>query len=175
MAEKLKMRRSGDGLLPVSKMGLEDIHKLKPGGIYNVRITKQRSRRAHNFYFEVIRRAAFLWPEGVAPCPNGDEDLLRAWLQCKVGKPKRWVFDVEQGEMAVGLVKYIQGEDKYCFHEGMQIDGVDKIVVFAPESIAEDEMDELEFTPLRQAVFEFIEITLGVKIDELMTDSDKAA
>lgn len=175
MAVKIKMRLTPQGLVPVSVMGAEDLAKLKYGQIYNIRVTKQRSRKAHNFYFEVIRRAAEHWPEGVAPEPKGDENLLRAWLQCKVGNPKRWPFELHQSKMAIDMLTYFESEDRYAFYEEMMIDGDPKIVVFAPESIAEDEMDELEFEPLRRKVFEFIEMVMGTTINDMMRESDKAA
>lgn len=165
--------KMGNALVPLRRIDAELIASIKPGK-YRVKLTQLRSVRAHNHYFKVIEIAADNWGKQ-EPDPQGDAKLLRAWLQCKAGP--QWRTSLTGPLEALPLVKSTveaMHADKYVFIDEADYDGRRMCRVHVPISINHDDMGEEKFRPLRQAVYEIIELKFKCTIDELLMHGEAA-
>lgn len=176
MPSILHMGRVGNALLPWRTEDQEELARYPEKTVLKIKATRPRSNKAHRFYFKVIAVACHHWPENADPCPGkNDADMLRYWLQCKAGYHDRIDFPEGTTDALGMLIKKIRGEGKYCFIQPRMIGGEAKICVFTPQSIAYEEMDETEFRPVRDAVFEIIEEIVGLAPDQLVLESEMSA
>ncbi len=164
------------GLAPKRRIDADLLAAMKPGP-YKAKITKLRSQKAHNLYFKAIEVAAEQWPSNLEPEPKGDAELLRAWLQCTAGPKWRKSLDFppETHELIVTLIQEIRGEGRYAFVDPVVTTKGPKLRCTIPLSIAHDAMDEDEFAPLREGVFEIIELTFGKTVNDLVAEAQMAA
>lgn len=175
MAIRVRMRRWNDAeggphFTPARRIDAEFINELKPGEYVN-KISRLRSRKAHNYYFLAIDRACENWPRQDEPCPEGDEKKLRAWLQCKAGPKWRKNIDgpPESVEMAIKIIEALAGEGRYAFVDTVVMtDAGPKLRVHIPVSVNEYDMPGDEFIELETAVFEVLELKFGCTIQELI-------
>jgi hypothetical protein len=148
---------------------------IKPGKKLFVRVTQARSSRHHRFYFALIRAATYFWPDNTEPNPGTDEDLLRAWLQCKAGwhlKPKD--FPVDAIDAVIWLMENVRGEDKYSFVKTVHTADGPMLRVYIPTTVNYDETGEEDFAPVVRVAVEIIEATIGASAKEILLKYDEA-
>jgi hypothetical protein len=170
-------------LIPVRPKDGEALKKLPVGTWLNGRITQPRNPKTHRLYFKVIALACAMWPDDLEPFgPDQakDEDLLRAWLQCKAQYCHWWDFSPENYQAVIGLMKDIRGENKFCFVRPINLrldDGefANRLRVYVPDSIEYEKLGEEEFRPIKESVFEIIQMVLGVTIEDLLKAAKEAA
>lgn len=133
-------------------------------------LSKPRSPKAHRFFFAMMDAAYDNWPATHEFQPT-DCEQLRAWLLCqtkhsvRIGNLLNVNFpdpdrQIDFLNMAVAAVR----QHGY----GLPItDGHGYVELIIPKSIAYDKLDEKEFSPIRDDVFELIEKNTGMKIKEL--------
>ncbi|MBP8235146.1 MAG: hypothetical protein KAY22_22875, partial [Rhizorhabdus sp.] len=149
----------------LEKLALKKSDALRP---YRCRLTHPRNGLVHRTYFAAIAAAAKRWPEGMEPQPEGNADLLRAWLQCKAGRFTRRTAPVAAKDTVIWLLGEIRDADKYAFVKEVLVDGEPHLGIFVPDSVAYDEMDDTEFEPLKTAVFTRIEEVFGMDVKTLI-------
>lgn len=173
----IQMRRKGSTLIPVGAADEERIRLLPEMMPVGVRISRPRSRKVHATFFQVIEEAVREWPAGAEPYPApGDEEMLRAWLLCRVKQCHTYdfpltgdpVIDAAMSASVVKLIESVRADDKFAFVREGRIKDHPTIRVFVPKSINWDEVDELEFRPIKDRVFGEIEHVLKCPIDHLL-------
>ncbi len=180
----IQMRRSGRALLPVGADDEARILALPPETILSVRISRPRMPKTHQTFFQVIAKALKHWPPGHDPHPaDGDEEMLRAWLLCRVRYCD--VFDFPLSGNAVvdaaavsGIVKLIErvrSEDTFAFVRQGTVDGGPAMRAFVPKSMDWDTLDELDFRPIKDKVFGEIEHIIGCRIEDLLVSKVETA
>lgn len=172
MPSVIYVHSDGATLTPVRPVDIKALAKLPIGKPLRNSITRPRNGKVHRLYFAAIAAAAKHWPEGAEPEPEGDADLLRAWLQCKAGYARRRFFPVAAKDAVIALIQDIRGDDKYAFVKEVQVDGEPGLVVFIPMSIDYGTLDEKEFEPIKQPVFEIIESMMECSVKELVEADD---
>lgn len=140
----------------------------KPPRIYRCRLTKPRNPLVHNLYFAAIASAAKRWPDNLEPQPEGNEKLLRAWLQCKAGYCTRKTFPLAAKDAVIWLLGEVRADDKFAFVKEVIVDGEPHLGVFIPDSIAYEELDDIAFAPIKDAVFARIEDVFGMDVKALI-------
>jgi hypothetical protein len=169
----ITVKTDGKILVPVYPLDKERLATVSPGREYRIKLTIPRSSRRHRFYFAAIRAAAHHWPENIDPCPDGDEELLRAWLQCKSGHHEPTIdFPLEATQSVSQLIERIRGDGKYAFIKPVETKDGPQLRVFIPLSIAHDKMDEQEFDPIARGAIHWIEAIVGVPVDKLVAEHD---
>lgn len=132
-------------------------------------LKKTRSGKAHRLYFKVIELAYKNWPENHDFQPSGPEHL-RAWLQVRVGYAGR-VGNMLPANLsdAVKLADFLTmlAHEIRLHNFAFPTINNGTIEIVVPQSIAYSELDEKEFAPIRQAVFEEIEMQTGIPISDL--------
>jgi hypothetical protein len=172
---RIGVRRSGDALVPLNPQDLEILHEMKENVVHLARITRRRNRKAHNLYFKVIEVATKHWPQDRDPRPEGNEEKLRAWLQCKAGHCEQHMFPPEYQNSVVSLIQSTRNNKQFCFIDpGINDDGEPVIVVSIPYSVDEDTVDEDQFRPVREKVFGIVESVLECSIETLIDYKDTA-
>jgi hypothetical protein len=168
-------------LYPVRAWDAEALKRYPVNTWLNGRLSQPRNPKTHRLYFKVIAIAAALWPEGHEPEPKGDADHLRAWLQCKAGCCHWYDFRTDDTDTVIAFMKDIRGEGKFAFAEGIQVTPlhggsppIDKLRIYVPDTIEYDAMGEDKFRPIKDAVFEIIEMVLGVKVEILLKNAEHA-
>jgi len=141
-----------------------------------------RSPQDHRRFFAVIRATYTHWPESHEFDPDNAEHL-RKWLLCKAGFRDVTTipvdFPIELAKEHPALMKLvmlaveaaIKAAKGYAFP---RIHG-DCIAVFSAKSIQWDKIDQKEFNKVREAVEEVIEAETGLKPDQLLKETEKAA
>jgi len=173
----LLMGREDCLLVPVRPQDAEAVRKWKNQNLRgDVRLP--RHLKGHNLYHAVIAEACNQWRG--APFPKGDADLLRYWLEYKAGPEFCWragPFPPEFHQTVCDLISQTRAEDRYSFVEPViNAKGDPEIYVFTPKSEAFEEMPEEVANKLRRAVFELIEITLGIEnAESLVKEKLRAA
>ena len=174
MPLSLLMYSSESGLVPARRCDADLLAGLKPGK-YRAKLTKPRNPLVHRLYFAVIAAAALHWPEKTEPEPEGDEKLLRAWLQCKAGYSEKRDYDPGAVDGAIWLIEHLRSDGKYAFIKQIDTDEGGKFRVYVPQSIQYEELDENQFRPIKEAVFEIVEEVIGVAADQLLKETEAAA
>jgi hypothetical protein len=177
MATTLQIRREGNLLLPMRPNDSLMMQQLPEGKAFKAKVTKLRSSKANRFYFKVLDLAAFHWPSGLEPEPEGDANLLRAYLQCQAGPEFSWKIDfpVEAYKSVIEMIERTRAKDVFAFVKTIKTDQGDKLRVYIPESTAFDMMEEAVNIKLRRLVFEQIEIVLGKPVEQLVKESEMVA
>lgn len=165
-------------LVPVRAKDNEALERYPLATWLNGRVTRPRNPKTHRTYFKVIALAATMWPEGHEPEPDGDENHLRAWLQCKAGRCHWYDFRVDDIDTVSALIRDVRGDGKFAFlkcvpvrpHRGAE--PVDKLRVYIPDTIEYEALDEDQFKPIKDKVFEIIEQVLGTTVKELLEHAD---
>lgn len=160
----------GKALQPIRPVDEKELAKLVVGRPYKAAITKPRNPKVHRLYFAAIAAAAKQWPEHEEPLDlDGNADLLRAWLQCKANWCYRaGPFQPSELDQVIKLMRLLSAEDKYGFVRPSDVDGEPGLIVFVSRSIEYEQADDPEFEPVKRAVFDRIEATLGCTIEQLV-------
>ena len=172
------MTRVGPNLVPFRKKDMESLLKIPEGKIVRNAITKPPSVKGNKLYHAVIEAAAMHWPENTEPWPNGDKELLRAWLQCSVSGEFRKTVDFpwELRDKVTDLIKDTLGDGKYAFTNVIYTNPTEpKFRVFIPHTTNFQEMPEDQRQKLRKGVFDIIEMTMKCTIETLMRGQEQAA
>lgn len=164
MTIALLMTRVGQTLIPARPRDhTVFVAEAKEGEAYRVRLLKPRSANQHRLFFAAIREARYHWPHDHEFQPE-DEHHLRAWLLCKVGHHEppidiQYAGDPQTAAQAiVAIVNAVRDRKKHCFHRV----GASVVRVFVPRTLRHDEVDQKEFAPVAQAVFDIIQGVVGV-------------
>lgn len=195
---KILMRRVGRALLPANAEAETKLMKLPEGRPLTNDVKLPRSGPAHRMFFAVVAAAAENWPHDTEPNPEGDAELLRAWLLIRANHCDKITFplskdDVEQqmtyasvsdlvnrlrarGEfpfIRTGFIRTrVTGTDGNAAETEVEIEAVR---VFVSRSMDFDHMDESAFGPVRQHIYDDIEAIVGVRVDDLARETEAAA
>jgi len=130
-------------------------------------LVRPRSPKHHRFFFKVIELAYHNWPETHAFQPDSTEHL-RAWLLIRAGyrliignmlSVNDWGNISKLADFLAMLTHEIR---THGFAFPVLRDGM--IEIQMPKSIKWSELDQKEFAPIAEAVFDEIEIQTGMKI-----------
>jgi hypothetical protein len=132
-------------------------------------LRKQRSAKAHRFFFAVISEAFYHWP-AAHPFQADNAEHLRAWLLCKT-KHRTIIGErlhQDDGDV-VRMQQFVQraiaeSRNHYCFVAVFN----GALVVLSPKSIDWNTLDEKAFAPIRNDVFDVIVKETGLDIEELI-------
>lgn len=135
---------------------------------------KRRSVPQMRRYFAMIRAAYHHWPES-HETQFASQEECRKWLQAKAGhvtiaaripivgiKPDRLVAIVEAAMRAAGSYAMIRVHNA-------------ELVVFVPRSIAFHRLNHLAACALFDEVAGVIETETGLKVEDLMRETERAA
>lgn len=180
---KLLLKKVGRALIPANADAEVGLAKIKDGRIVKTVINQPRSGPANRMFFAVLRMAAQHWPHGVEPNPDGDTELLRAWLLCRAGHCDRIDFpfpDDERSRQMVlasvtDLVNRLRASGQYPFIRMGEIEKQPAVRVFISRSMDYEHLDEAGFAPIRQHIYDDIEATVGVRVDDLVRETEAAA
>lgn len=149
---------------------------------------RPRSPADHRRFFASIAAAHLHWPENHSFQPESPSHL-RAWLLCKAGYHKVDVVEIPDdllddlpqdvqhvvlnilGVIVHKSIEVAKADDEFAFERAHN----NTIAVFKPRSIAFDTLDQKGFGTLREAVEEVIEGELGVSVDQLLKETERAA
>lgn len=128
---------------------------------------RHRSQAAHNHLFAIIASAWKLWPTD-HPFQPEDPEHLRAYLLVKARHFDKLDVKCKSAD-AIGLKTQLDAVIRaFC-------DGKPPLIhaypwglrVFKPRSISYAAADRKVFNAVSETVFEILEVTLGVKIEDL--------
>ena len=149
---------------------------------------RPRSPNDHRRFFAAIGAAFHHWPERHSFRPESAEHL-RAWLLCKAGYHKVDVVEIPDdlldhlpeeiqhvvlnilGAIVHKSIEVAKADDEFTFERAHN----NSIAVFKPRSIAFDTLDQKGFGALREAVEEVIEGELGITVDQILKETERAA
>lgn len=136
---------------------------------------KDRSTPQHRRLFAAVRAAFFAWPDTSEFRPKNEEHL-RHWLTVRAER-----FDVKQTARiestdpdklyALFCAFMKHSEDNNLF---LELDG-NLLIEKKAHSIAFEAMSQHDFNKLNEAIAEIIEIEVGVSVEKLLREKDKAA
>lgn len=175
MKTSLFLRRRQSVLLPLDAGDERELRLWPEDKPIKAKLSIPRRTKNHRHFFAVIASATAHWPEGAEPDPNGDPERLRAYLLCKAGYAEFFDFPPIASRSVVALMEKFRGDGTHSFVRAGSIGGEPVIRVFAPKSIAWDELDEQRFNEIKQRVFSHIEHVLGVPADQLVRRDMEAA
>lgn len=139
-------------------------------------LKRARSEPDHRRFFALIAAAYANWPERHEFQPSSSEHL-RAWLICKAGHYDVTTIPIEDGHPAVAKLATLAAEAAIKAagtHAFVRPHG-SALAVFAAKSIAWDKLSQRDFSPIRQAVEDIIEAEVGVPVDRLLKEHERAA
>jgi hypothetical protein len=125
-------------------------------------------------YFKVIRLAFQHWPDTSARQFSSEEEL-RAFVQMKAG-----YREIAAKIPLVGLhreraVMLVEASIRAAGSYAMPVLHNDELVIFKPRSISFQKLPHAEFCKLNDAVEAVIEQEIGVPVETLLREGDKAA
>jgi hypothetical protein len=168
--------RVGRRLVPTDPMADKSLMRLPENVPARVKIVLPRSTKNHRHFFAVITAACWHWPTTVEPYPNGDVELLRAWLECRAGFADKIDYPIAAVDAVVRHVELRRAKGQHVFVREGTIGGEPALRIFEPRSIAYDEMDEDQFQALKAGVFGVIREILDCEPDDLLRHTpDEAA
>ena len=168
MPSTLYVHRKGETLTPIREKDRLELLNLPEGKPLRAKLTKPRNPKVHRLYFAAIAAAAKHWPEGEEPNPQGDEILLRQFLQCKAGWCIRIDFDVTQTDSVIRLLEETRDQEKYGFVKPIMKDGEPALGVYISKSVAYDVADDDLFNPVKTEVLAMIESFCSCTIQDLI-------
>ncbi len=141
----------------------------KPGTCPNCGGTQRhRSVSDHGMFWAVMQRAFDNWPESHPFKPDTKEHLY-GYILIEVGYRDCTEVETNDKAVATAVAKAIFGVTKREIH-CMRVYGTPAGVrVCGPKSGAYEHAGKKKFEAMRSAVYEYIEITLSVKVEELKT------
>lgn len=127
---------------------------------------KHRGHKDHGMFWAVMRRAFDNWPEDHAFKPESP-DHLYGWILIEIGYSECTEVETDDKSIAIAVAKAIYGVTKREIH-CMRVFGTSTGVrVCVPQSGDYAHAGKKKFEDMRSAVYEVIENTIGVRIEEL--------
>jgi hypothetical protein len=187
------LRRLGRAMVPANAEAESKLQKIPEGRILKTKINLPRSTPAHRMFFAVIAAAAQHWPHNTDPNPEGDAELLRAWLLVRARHRDQITFpfpddpigrqmtmasvsDFVNRLRARGEHPFIRtGDVKVTDETTGEIMDLPAVHVFISKSMDYDHLDEAGFGPIRQHIYDDIEAAIGVRVDDLARETEADA
>lgn len=147
---------------------------------------KQRSAPDHRRFFAAIRAAANQWPQDHIFQPEGTtahakSEHLRKFLLVKAGHRERQELPLEFAADQPGLTRLISVAIKAAMDRGggyVEVatapDG-GAVAIYSAKSIDYRTLSQSEFGSVRSSVEELIESVIGVSVDDLLKEEERAA
>lgn len=137
-----------------------------------------RSLPDHRRFFAVIRATYHHWPESHEFQPDNEEHL-RKWITAKAGYRDVVSIPVEFAEGQPAMLKLValtveaavRAADGYAFI--VPYNGC--LAVVKAKSIAWNKLDQKQFNEIRDAIEAVIESETGLKIDQILKETEHAA
>jgi Protein of unknown function (DUF1367) len=154
-------------LVPDQPADVEKLRDFAPGSLVKINVKRPRRRKPHSMFFAAIARAFENWPELHEFQPENPEHL-RAWLLVKAGY--RSIFGESMNRLnnnpmrMLEFVKSAMERQRSAGGYSFVTEHRGSIVQIVPESIAFSELDEDQFRPLRDAVYQLIEHHTGIPV-----------
>jgi len=173
---ELYVNRVGRTLVPANAEAEELIKKIPERRFLKAKVNVPRNAKTHDLFFAILADVIQHWPHGAEPHPEGDTELLRAWLLCRVGHCNKLDFPMMSDPKSQqrlmhsldAMITRLRNAGEYQFMREGTVDGEPAIRVFIPKSISKDSLDETEFRPIEQAVFDEIEAITGIEVNTLI-------
>lgn len=125
-----------------------------------------RSSRDHGMFWAILERAFDNWPEDHPFQPDSKEHLY-GWILIEVGKSECTEVDTDDKDLAKAVARAVFMVTRREIH-CMRIFGTQTGVrVCVPQSGDYAHAGKAKFEEMRRAVYEYIEVALGVKIEDL--------
>jgi hypothetical protein len=136
---------------------------------------QQRSQAAHNHLFAIITAAEKLWPAD-HPFQPEDAEHLRSYLLVKARHFDKLDVKCKNAD-AIGLRMQLDAIIRaFCDGKPPLMHSYSwGIRIFKPRSISYAAADRKVFNAVSETVFEILEVTLGVKIEDLRRDAHMEA
>jgi hypothetical protein len=136
---------------------------------------KRRSIDQHKRYFAMIKKVFDNWPHSHEFQPN-DTEHLRKWLQVKAGYRTVQEIDTSRTDpQAMKLMEAtLRAAMKATSDYAWTVVHGRKLYVVASRSIAFDKISHGEFCALNDMVAEVIERESGIKVADLMRETEAA-
>lgn len=161
------VRRKGDILMPADNEALETILKIAEGQMVKCKISKKRSSPHHRLFFGAIKAAYDNWPEQ-HPEKFTDEEELRGWLLCKAGHCSQIKLELDRPDYASKAAEMFSffiikafGKRTVFFKSYESF-----LIGYIPESIAQDVVDQTEFTVISQKVSDVLKAETNMSLDD---------
>lgn len=135
--------------------------------------TKRRSVPDHRRLFALVHAAFQQWPEAHDFQPNNSEEL-RAWLVCKAGPEYRTSTRVLLGEIggdADMLRHAIEVAIRAAGGKAFVVPDKFGVAIISPKSMSFSRMKQSEFSKLRDAITDLIEMHVGCKVEDLAKEA----
>lgn len=173
---KFKGIRVGRAVLPADAEAEAEIRKIPERRPLSVNVPVPRLPQTHNLLFGVLADVVDHWPHGADPNPDGDPEVLRAFLLCRVGwcekidVPLSTDLKMQQRimEFVDNMLTRLRVKGEHPFIREGRIDGEPAMRVFIARSLNQVDVDEVKFREIEHAVFEEIEAITGIKVDDLI-------
>ena len=168
--------RVGRAILPADAEAEGAIKKVPERRPFKTKVHVPRLPQTHNLLFGVLADAVNHWPHGADPNPDGDAELLRAFLLCRVGWCEKIDVPIsddpkmQQRIMAFvdEMIVRLRGKGEYPFIREGRIDGEPAMRVFIARSLNHADVDEIKFREIEHDIFDEIEAITGIKVDDLI-------
>lgn len=129
-----------------------------------------RSSKDHRRFFKIIEVAYHHWPDGHQHKPDNEEHL-RAWLLCAA--KHRNVNIINGDKKTVEIMKDVLRQNgSYVF--SFDVGGGGTAVV-TPKSIKFGKAGQKRFNAIRDTVCEIIEAEIGIPVETLLKEGERAA
>lgn len=138
---------------------------------------RQRSDIDHRMFWAIVHRAFSNWPEQHPFCPM-DASELYGWLlieakHCVSGEIKETAINAIRKSARVFLD--LAGESEHPIYYMRLAPTKHGVKVTIPKSLSYKSVGKRQFEDVRSRVYEIIEVTLGVKVEDLKREAKLAA
>lgn len=161
------VRRKGSDLIPADSPALDQIMKLAEGQMIKCKIMKERSSPHLRLFFAAIKTAYDNWPEQHAEqFVNAEE--LRGWLLCKAGHCSSIKLDLDHHDYAAKSAQMFSFFIQKAFgHRSIFFKSHGNLLIgYVPDSIANDAVDQTEFTVISQKVSDVLKAEINMSLDD---------
>lgn len=175
---EMSLIRIGRALLPADEDSEARMLKIPERVAHKSKVTVPRLSKTHSTFFGVLSDVCQHWPHGAEPNPEGDAELLRSWLLCRVDHCLKLDFPMlsdakaQQRLMASidGMIQRFRIKGEYPFWREGVVDGEPAIRLFLAKSISHEVMDETEFRPVADRVYAEIYALTGIDVSDLIIE-----
>lgn len=138
---------------------------------------RQRSRIDHGMFWAIIQRTFESWPERHPFCPD-NKDELYGWLLIEVGYSVSGEVhdqDINAIRKSARVFMDLAGESDHPIYYMRLKRTARGVRVTIPKSLSYKSAGKRQFEDTRGKVYELIEVTLGVKIEDLKIEARQEA
>lgn len=170
--------RIGSALVAADEDSAEKMLRIPERRPFKSKVTVPRDDKTHATFFGVIGDVCKRWPPSLEPYPDGDPELLRAYLLCAVGWRESYRLPIIDDakdqqrivEFADAMVRRARQHREFPFLRETMIDGQPALAVHYAKSIEHKTVDEVEFRDVADRVYAKIYELTEIDVEDLIVE-----